>query len=200
MLTVGSDRKIKFKNVQIDLMEFSFGIMRDDFANLIEIFRLEGRKQPMIRKQLIQEYADANFRGLLYQWDSYMSKNNSAPNVNDLNVALLTDMAANLRILKASHNNGDFTEYDIYPFIENNIFVPKGKNIYNMIGKQKSVVGVMYHACCSAAMISCNPIHSLHFSNDEKTGETQIWLSMYLPFYNDNPNYPDHILWLQKQV
>lgn len=193
------DRKILFKNIPIDLMEFAFGIMKEDYSNIIEIFRLEGKNQPVIRKNLIQEYADNQFRNLLFQWNNYKQHHHNAAKLSDINIDSLVDIAGNLRLMRCQQKNGDFSEYNIYSFIEKNIFVPKGMTLYNAIREKNSVVGLMYHACCTAAMIECHPIHALHFNKNEK-GDMSAWLSMFVPFYHEDLNYPDHILWLQKRV
>lgn len=198
MIKIDKNR-VKFKKTEVDLLEFAFGILRDDFSNMIEIFRLEGRKQPMIRKTMINEYADNHFRTMHYQWHNFFNNNLKAPNLADLNIETLVDVAGNMRLMKCNHKNNDFSECNIYEFIEKGLFIPTGKRVMDMIGTRRSVVGILYHACLNASMISGEALHVLHFSHD-KNSENKMWLTMFLPFFHDDPNYPDHILMLQKET
>ncbi|MEM6604028.1 MAG: hypothetical protein AAF621_08250 [Pseudomonadota bacterium] len=190
---------INFKNIDIDLTELAFNILKQDFSNIIEMFRLEGRRQPIIRQAPIEEFKDEHYSALLKIWESSDCLIGDVPNISDLPIENIVDVAGNLRIFKTVKEEGDFEEYDIYPFIENGTYDNKKVRLSDIIKRSNSVIAIMYYSCLYACSISMEPIHSMHWSRD-KDGRQEPWITMYLPFATEGNNIADAFLLLQKRI
>ena len=198
MLKGNKRATIRFKTQDIDLSNIAFGILQDENANLVELFRLEGRKQPIVRKRMFDEYSDTIFHQILNMWNMQKKTYEALPKIEDIDSSLFLDAAANLRIFRAD-DAFVYREYSMYDYLECGLFRKPKVDLLSVLCRSKSVVALLYYSMIYATSISHTPLHSVHFAKN-KDGYQEPWLSMVLPFGSVNKNGINSYLMLQKRI
>ena len=174
---------IEFKQIDIDLSKISFDIANGIYADIIEIFRLEGMLPPAIMTGPITNFHDATYSKLYTAWDrlSYANFERNLPLLSHLPLATLR-MMGHIKISFYNVQTQDYHYIDYNNYINHGI-INFTTSINQQIDYHGSANSLLYSIINSVALLKSDAIYTIHHTKNPNNG-FQSWYGMHLPFYD----------------
>lgn len=202
---ISSFKNIPYKGYDLDLSEMASSIVTGNYSDIVEIFRLEGRQDPIISSNKIRQYMLYYDLSFVNEWqninDISMDDFYSIPIFWNFNKDILEQSMRKISILRKNTEAHDFIEYDLEKILSKNIFSISAikSSILEMILMNKSPVPIMHYCCLSACVFLAKPIYTFHITY--KHNMPNGWLTTYFPFReNQNEVQPSIFLKVQERV
>lgn len=182
MLDSLKNNNLNFKKVDIDLGSLVYEISSGMFANIIEIFRLEGALPPSIMQNPIETLHDKTITNMLRAWariagNDYESK---LPELTTLPLNITLNGFNNSKISFYNHKEIDFNYFKIDHYLKKGIFTFTN-TLKNQIIQTESANAIMYYVINSLCLLSAKPVFSIHHTKKENNMFAS-WYSLHLPF------------------
>jgi hypothetical protein len=172
---------VEFKSVDINVSKISFDVACGMYADIIEIFRLEGMLPPAIMNGAMTHFHDATYSKLETIWNRLSGSD------FEKKLPLLSHLPlASLRMLghiKISFRNIDTQDYH---YIDYSKYATDGIIHFTTSINQQMVQGgsanaLLYHVVNSVALLKSDAVYTIHHTKITDT-HFQSWYGMHLPF------------------